>query len=140
MSEQQTGRIRASDGEREEVVSALREAIGEGRLTLAEGEERIAAVYAVTYRDELPRHTADLPRPAGPPPRTGPHPARTGPRPPRSGRSRRRPGIGLIVLAAVLAGFLVTSAGGPVWPVVLLGILALMIAKRARPCLPSIKE
>lgn len=54
-------RIRTSDTEREEVVSVLRSAMGEGRLSLPEGEERIAAAYAATYRDELGPLTADLP-------------------------------------------------------------------------------
>ena len=33
----------------------------EGRLTLEEGEERLGAVYAAKYRDELAPLTADLP-------------------------------------------------------------------------------
>ena len=40
----------------------VREAIGEGRLTLDEGDERLAAVYAAKYRDELPPLVTDLPR------------------------------------------------------------------------------
>jgi hypothetical protein len=54
-------RIRASDSEREQVAHILRTAMGEGRLTLDEGEERLAAVYQAVYRDDLAPLTADLP-------------------------------------------------------------------------------
>lgn len=54
-------RVRASDGEREEFAKILRAAMSEGRLTLEEGEERLAKVYAATFRDELGPLTADLP-------------------------------------------------------------------------------
>ena len=54
-------RVRTSDAEREEIVTILRAAIGEGRLTLDEGEERIASAYAAKFRDELGPLTADLP-------------------------------------------------------------------------------
>jgi hypothetical protein len=56
-----THRVRTSDAEREQVVEILRAAMGEGRLSLAEGEERIAAAYGATYRDELTPLTGDLP-------------------------------------------------------------------------------
>jgi hypothetical protein len=54
-------RIRASNAEREEYAEILRAAISEGRLSLADGEERLATTYAATYRDELDPLTADLP-------------------------------------------------------------------------------
>lgn len=54
-------RVRASDKEREQYASMLRAAMTEGRLTLEEGEERLAQVYAAKFRDELPPLTADLP-------------------------------------------------------------------------------
>lgn len=53
--------IRASDAEREQVAHILRTAMGEGRLTLDEGEQRLTAVYRAVYRDELTQLTADLP-------------------------------------------------------------------------------
>ncbi|HEU4425077.1 MAG TPA: DUF1707 domain-containing protein, partial [Pilimelia sp.] len=46
-------RLRASDAEREQIATILRAAMTEGRLNLQEGEERLAAAYAATYRDEL---------------------------------------------------------------------------------------
>ena len=54
-------RLRTSDTEREQVATILRAAMTEGRLTLEEGEERLGAVYAAKYRDELLPLTADLP-------------------------------------------------------------------------------
>ena len=54
-------RLRASDAEREDTVTQLHHALGEGRLDLAETEERSAAAYAAQYRDELPALLADLP-------------------------------------------------------------------------------
>jgi hypothetical protein len=57
-----SSRVRASDAEREEYASAVREAVGEGRLTLDEGDERLARIYAARYRDELRPIVTDLPR------------------------------------------------------------------------------
>ena len=54
-------RVRASDTERERLAEVLRAAMSEGRLSLEEGEERLAKAYAATYRDELGPLTADLP-------------------------------------------------------------------------------
>jgi hypothetical protein len=119
MSEQNKTRVRASDAEREQVVSVLRDAMGEGRLTLDEGEERIAASYATTYRDELPAFTADLPPVE--PPRSS-----TGRGRPARGRLRPSgPPAGLFVLLAVAAGIW-ALAGGPVWPAIVLGVMAIM--------------
>jgi hypothetical protein len=56
---------RASDAEREAVVARLRDAAGEGRLTVEELAERIDAAYAAKTRAELEPLTADLPAPAG---------------------------------------------------------------------------
>jgi hypothetical protein len=57
-----SSRVRASDAEREEYASAVREAVGEGRLTLDEGDERLATIYAAKFRDELRPVVSDLPR------------------------------------------------------------------------------
>ena len=57
------GPIRASDVEREDTVRLLHQAIGEGRLDLAETETRIAAAYIAVYRGELPALLGDLPGP-----------------------------------------------------------------------------
>jgi uncharacterized protein DUF1707 len=54
-------RVRASDAEREEYARIIREAVGEGRLALGEGDERLAKVYATRFRDELRPLVTDLP-------------------------------------------------------------------------------
>jgi Domain of unknown function (DUF1707) len=54
--------VLASDAERAEVATIVQSAGGEGRLTLTETEERLAAVYAARYRHELAELTTDLPR------------------------------------------------------------------------------
>ncbi|MDD7938009.1 DUF1707 domain-containing protein [Actinomycetospora lutea] len=53
--------VRASDAERDLVVERLQRAVGNGRLTLAEFDERVAAAYAATTRGELSELTKDLP-------------------------------------------------------------------------------
>jgi hypothetical protein len=55
---------RCSDAEREQTSAVVREAAAEGRLTMAELEERLSAVYAARYRHELDLVSVDLPRPA----------------------------------------------------------------------------
>jgi Domain of unknown function (DUF1707) len=54
--------FRASNAEREKTVAALQHAVGEGRITMAEFEERVEAAYAATTRAELDVLTDDLPR------------------------------------------------------------------------------
>ena len=56
-----SGKVRASDAEREAVVERLRVATAEGRLTLGELTERTGAAYTATTRGELVPITADLP-------------------------------------------------------------------------------
>jgi hypothetical protein len=53
--------IRASDAERERVAKRVQTASAEGRLSLEETEQRLGAVYAAKYLDELGKLTADLP-------------------------------------------------------------------------------
>ena len=60
-------RIRASDAERERVADVVRRAVGDGRLTLVEGDERLATTYAAVHRADLVPVTADLEAP-GPAP------------------------------------------------------------------------
>lgn len=51
---------RASDGEREQTAEMLREAAGEGRITLDELDERLQSAYRAKTRAELAGLTADL--------------------------------------------------------------------------------
>ncbi|HVT67152.1 MAG TPA: DUF1707 domain-containing protein, partial [Trebonia sp.] len=53
--------MRASDADRERVANVLREAAGDGRLTMEELDERLDAVYAAKTYAELAPITHDLP-------------------------------------------------------------------------------
>ncbi len=75
------GRMRASDADRERVARALQVAVGEGRLTMTELQERLDVVYRSRTVGELDPLTADLPVPVrltSPSPVTGPSPDRVG--------------------------------------------------------------
>jgi hypothetical protein len=62
------GEMRISDADREAAAKRLHDALGEGRITLVELEERLGAVYAARTANELGPPLADLP--GGPPPAT----------------------------------------------------------------------
>lgn len=68
---------RASDAERELVVTRLSDACAEGRLTADELGDRVAAAYAARTYAELDSLTADLPRGAAVPRRPAAPGART---------------------------------------------------------------
>jgi hypothetical protein len=57
------GDVRASDVDRERVADVLRQAAGEGRLSMEELEQRITAVYSAKTYNELQPLTRDLPAP-----------------------------------------------------------------------------
>jgi hypothetical protein len=63
--------VRASDSERERIAKMVSEAAGEGRLSIAEADDRLNQIYATTFRHELAEFVADLPAGAkeAPPPR-----------------------------------------------------------------------
>ena len=58
--------LRASDAERELTAETLRVAMGEGRLTVEELEDRLRSVYTVPTVRELELLVADVTVPAGP--------------------------------------------------------------------------
>ncbi len=60
--------IRISDADREHAARRLQQALAEGRITLSELEERMAAVYAAKYAADLVPPFADLPAADGPAP------------------------------------------------------------------------
>lgn len=100
--------VRVSDAEREAVAQRLRTAAADGRLTLAEADERQALAYAARVHDDLAPLTADLP---------GPEPEVVVP--PRGLRgldpaARRRLAVHAGVGLAVAVLLLVRFAGGPV--------------------------
>lgn len=55
--------IRASDAERDVTARLLQDSYAEGRLTLAEFDERSTRVYAALFRSDLAEITRDLPTP-----------------------------------------------------------------------------
>ena len=123
----QTGRVRASDAEREEYAQILRAAMSEGRLTLETGEERLAQVYAATYRDELDPLIADLPRGAQ---------FRTPEFLEDARRRLRTHRNGVVSAAALLTGIwlLVAILFHPTffWPIIPIAILAIGLARHRR--------
>jgi hypothetical protein len=62
----------AADADRAAVVTRLDASLTDGRLTLAEYEDRSARAHAARTYGELAELTADLPRPASPQPQTQP--------------------------------------------------------------------
>src|SRR3954452_12064048 len=62
----ETGRVRASDQERDAVAAVLSEHVAVGRLSPQEHEQRLAELYASRFRDELALVMRELP-PSSPP-------------------------------------------------------------------------
>jgi hypothetical protein len=60
--------LRVSDADREQVAETLRQAAGEGRLTMDELDERLSSAYAAKTFSDLAPLTSDLPGVAGPRP------------------------------------------------------------------------
>ena len=67
MSDNASPAVRASDADREAVISRLQTAVGEGRLDLDEFAGRAEAAYAAVTRAELDGLVSDLPANAPPP-------------------------------------------------------------------------
>ena len=123
---QRPHRTRASDAEREEFATVVRTAMTDGRLTLQEGEERLAQVYAAKFRDELPPLTADLPRTDPPAPAETPEQRAAY----RSGMSRH---VGFVAaVSAILVGLWVLSGAHFFWPAIPLTFLAIGLVRHAR--------
>src|SRR5215467_4317154 len=115
------GQMRAADGDRALVAERLRNALDEGRLTLAEYDERVRTAYsAVTYTDlnallaDLPtaggvlelRPTTHAPAPQTPPPAAVKPPA----------RRRRRIPLPLMILWTIWGSLVAVNVA--VWLIV----------------------
>jgi len=128
MSENWNGptRMRTSDQEREQIAEILRAAMTEGRLTLEEGEERLASAYAAKYRDELGPLTADLPD-------GGRRALAATPQARLTTRRHLRRHTSFVVLAALfLTGLWVLSGAHFFWPVFPLVFLVMGLVRHAR--------
>lgn len=55
-------RVRIADADREAAARLLQQALSEGRITLAELDERLRQVYGARFSDELEAPFADLPQ------------------------------------------------------------------------------
>src|SRR4051812_17656868 len=108
---QRPSEIRASDAERERVVTFLRDHAMAGRLDSDELEERIGLAYGARYVGDLERLIRDLPRAHHPPPARRRQPQ-------RSRRRKHEPTPALIVAGVAL--LLIT--GLPM--VILAGVIA----------------
>jgi hypothetical protein len=130
------GRLRASDAERETYAEKVRKAVGEGRLTMSEGDERMRTVYATLYRDELAPLVADLPPDPQPPQsrREQPDwPGYRGPHPAHYWAARGfRPTFpaGPLAVAAILIGLWALSGAHFFWPAIPLFFLGLFFFRR----------
>lgn len=94
--------IRASDGDREKVVTILRDAYVAGRLTLAEFDERTGTAFASRTWGELRKLTSDLPAGQVPGPRLPAPPAERDPVPaarPACGEPTASPGLARLIPA-----------------------------------------
>ena len=120
------GRIRTSDQEREKIAEILRAAMAEGRLTLEEGEERLAATYAAKYRDDLKPLTSDLPD-------QGRRAVADAPAARLATRRHRRRHAGLVaVVFVVLTGIWALSHAIFFWPAIPLFFLLMGLFRHAR--------
>lgn len=81
-------RARASAVERERAARLVRAAVADGRLTLVEGDRRLAVIEAAWYGHEVRSHTQDLE--TSPPPDEDRPPAATGAEAPTSSFSLLR--------------------------------------------------
>ena len=109
--------LRASDADRQTVVDRLRRAHDEGRLDLAEYDERVRGAYAARTYAELAKLTADLP---APPPVPGYHhrPVPHGARPART--PARRDVGGLVWRIVGSAWFSASLVNVLIWGIVCL--------------------
>ncbi len=122
--ESDAGRVRTSDAEREQVAAILRAAVTEGRLSLEEGDERLARAYQARYRDELGPLTADLPHGGWD------ALARTPEAVAFVRRRLRQHGAGTVLVAGVLIGLWALSGAHFFWPLIPLMILGFSFARR----------
>lgn len=118
-----TPEIRASDAEREKIAETLQIAAADGRLTLAELDERLGQLYETKYRHELEVLVHDLPAEPEVKPEVKPAVASAATAPPEGWRGRRFSGplavhaVVVGVMTVMLIGRWVASDTPFFWPV-----------------------
>jgi hypothetical protein len=125
----QAPQMKASDADRDAVVSALSENFQAGRLTSEELEERTGRALAARTFGELQALTADLPGPVPPAPQPGPVPTMPG-ETARYGRSVRRLPLVIAVLAVIAIARVGLSLGpghSGIWWLIPIALIALRL-------------
>ncbi|MEU1982404.1 DUF1707 domain-containing protein [Nocardia sp. NPDC019395] len=122
--------IRASDAERDRFVQELGRHFGDGRIDLAEYDQRVAEVYRSTTREELKGVLADLPEPASVP-APAQKPARS--RFPIWQRIEGSAWLGASVLVLVIWAAISLGVGAFTyfWPIWVIGPWGAVLAMRA---------
>ena len=116
--------LRAADGDRDRAAAELREHYAAGRIDASELSERLEEVYAATTLGELDRLRADLPDPrALPVPATARQLARR--------RIYQDAGAVVIFDVGCVAVWAATGASGSFWPIWVILVSALRLARDA---------
>ena len=116
--------LRAGDADRERTVADLREHFAAGRIDQAELDTRLDAAYAATTLDELAALRADLPDPR-------PLPVPASPRALARRRIYQDAGAVLIVDAGCVAVWAATGADASFWPIWVILVSGLRLARDA---------
>jgi hypothetical protein len=119
------GSLRAGNADRERVVAQLNQAFSEGRLDVAELDERVATAYAAKTLGELVPLTADLPvgrqqgRSTAPARRAADVPAETGGPSPAVRWAPVTGALGLFLVNVLIWGVVSITAGHVIyfWPI-----------------------
>jgi len=111
--------MRAGDRDRQRVVEVLGKHFAEGRLTVAEFDERVVRAHGAVYLDELPTLTVDLP--GEPTPRSRP-----------VGRPVRGPAPVFVVFLAVLMAWSLVVAVVEGFPAILVVLLVVLFLRHRR--------
>ena len=120
----QLPQLRAGDADRERTVADLREHFAAGRLDQADFDARLDAAYAATTLDELTALRADLP---------DPRPLPAVPTPRAIARRRIYQDAGAVVIFDVgcVAIWAATGADGSFWPIWVILVSGLRLARDA---------
>ncbi|WP_436793590.1 adenylate/guanylate cyclase domain-containing protein [Actinospongicola halichondriae] len=109
---------RASDDDRQRVVTRLRDAAGEGIIDLDELEERVGAVYQARTLPELADLTVDLPAPTAVPPSAASSPDRQPFPALRDSGFQAHLSVYVSTMALLVVIWALTDFGGFFWPAI----------------------